>query len=91
MAKQRNEIEEKYTWDLSTIFPTDEAFETELAQVSKELKNASNLENIKVKKTGTKTAGAKVAGEKLSEKTTKNSKTKTAESPKTNKSKGKVN
>ena len=43
MAKQRNEIEEKYTWDLSTIFPTDEAFETELAQVSKELKNASNL------------------------------------------------
>ena len=43
MAKQRNEIEEKYTWDLSTIFPTDEAFETELAQVSEELKNASNL------------------------------------------------
>ena len=41
MAKQRNEIEEKYTWDLSTIFPTDEAFETELAQVSEELKNAS--------------------------------------------------
>ena len=31
MAKQRNEIEEKYTWDLSTIFPTDEAFEEELA------------------------------------------------------------
>ena len=43
MAKQRNEIEEKYTWDLSTIFPTDEAFEAELAQVSEELKNASNL------------------------------------------------
>ena len=43
MAKQRNEIEEKYTWDLSTIFPTDEDFETELAQVSEELKNASNL------------------------------------------------
>ena len=43
MAKQRNEIEEKYTWDLSTIFPTDEAFETEFAQVSEELKNASNL------------------------------------------------
>ena len=31
MAKQRNEIEEKYTWDLTTIFPTDEAFEMELA------------------------------------------------------------
>ena len=43
MAKQRNEIEEKYTWDLSTIFLTDEAFEIELAQVSEELKNASNL------------------------------------------------
>ena len=43
MAKQRNEIEEKYTWDLTTIFPTDEAFEAELSQVSKELKEASNL------------------------------------------------
>ena len=43
MAKQRNEIEEKYTWDLTTIFPTDEAFEMELAQVSKELKEASHL------------------------------------------------
>ena len=43
MAKQRNEIEEKYTWDLTTIFPTDEAFEAELTQVSKELKEASSL------------------------------------------------
>ena len=43
MAKQRNEIEEKYTWDLSTIFPTDEDFEAELAQVSKELKKAIGL------------------------------------------------
>ena len=43
MAKQRNEIEEKYTWDLTTIFPTDEAFEAELSQVSKELKGASSL------------------------------------------------
>ena len=43
MAKQRNEIEEKYTWDLSTIFPTDEAFETELAQVSEEVKKAASL------------------------------------------------
>ncbi|MBP2620176.1 oligoendopeptidase F [Streptococcus panodentis] len=43
MAKQRNEIEEKYQWDLSTIFPTDEAFEAELAQVSEELKKAENL------------------------------------------------
>ena len=43
MAKQRNEIEEKYTWDLSTIFPTDEAFEAELAQVSEEVKKAAGL------------------------------------------------
>ena len=43
MAKQRNEIEEKYTWDLSTIFPTDEAFEEELAQVSEEVKKAVSL------------------------------------------------
>ncbi len=35
-------LKKKYTWDLSS-FPTDEAFETELAQVSGELKNASNL------------------------------------------------
>ena len=43
MAKQRNEIEEKYTWDLSTIFPTDEAFEAELVQVSEEVKKAASL------------------------------------------------
>ena len=43
MAKQRNEIEEKYTWDLSTIFPTDKAFEEELAQVSEEVKKAAGL------------------------------------------------
>ena len=43
MAKQRNEIEEKYTWDLSTIFPTDEAFEAELSQVSEEVKKAAGL------------------------------------------------
>ena len=43
MAKQRNEIEEKYTWDLTTIFPTDEAFEAELARVSEEVKKAAGL------------------------------------------------
>ena len=43
MAKQRNEIEEKYTWDLSIIFPTDETFEAELAQVSEEVKKAASL------------------------------------------------
>ena len=43
MAKQRNEIEEKYTWDLTTIVPTDEAFEAELAQISEEVKKAASL------------------------------------------------
>ena len=43
MAKQRNEIEEKYTWDLTTIFPTDEAFEAELAQVSEEVRKVASL------------------------------------------------
>ena len=34
MSKQRNEIEEKYQWDLSTIYPTDEAWEAELAAIT---------------------------------------------------------
>ena len=29
MVKQRNEIDEKYQWDLSTIFATDQAWEEE--------------------------------------------------------------
>ena len=36
MAKQRNEIEEKYTWDLSTIFPTNEFFYAVGALVTKQ-------------------------------------------------------
>lgn len=36
MSKQRNEIEEKYQWDLTTIFPTDEAWEAELADLQAE-------------------------------------------------------
>ena len=31
MVKQRNEIDEKYQWDLSTIFATDQAWEEEAA------------------------------------------------------------
>ncbi len=42
MAKQRNEIGEKYTWDLSTIFPAIEAFEAGW-QVQKEVKKAASL------------------------------------------------
>ncbi|MGV3022604.1 oligoendopeptidase F [Streptococcus suis] len=36
MSKQRYEIEEKYQWDLTTIFPTDEAWEVELADLQAE-------------------------------------------------------
>ncbi|NQM37943.1 oligoendopeptidase F [Streptococcus suis] len=36
MSKQRHEIEEKYQWDLTTIFPTDEAWEAELADLQAE-------------------------------------------------------
>ena len=43
MVKQRNEIEEKYTWDLSTIFPTDQAFEEELAALTSDIEGANGL------------------------------------------------
>lgn len=36
MSKQRHEIEEKYQWDLTTVFPTDEAWEAELAELQAE-------------------------------------------------------
>ena len=44
MVLQRNEINEKYTWDLSTIFATDQAWEEELALLSKDTKEASKFE-----------------------------------------------
>lgn len=40
MSKQRYEIEEKYQWDLATIFPTDEAWEDELAVLQVETEKA---------------------------------------------------
>ncbi|MGT2847027.1 oligoendopeptidase F [Streptococcus massiliensis] len=43
MVKQRNEIDEQFRWDLTTIFATDADFESELAQVSEDLKSASGL------------------------------------------------
>ena len=44
MVLQRNEINEKYTWDLSTIFATDQAWEEELTLLSKDTKESSNFE-----------------------------------------------
>ena len=43
MVKKREAIDEKYKWDLMTIFATDEAFEAELAEVLTALKDARNL------------------------------------------------
>lgn len=43
MSKQRNEIEEKYQWDLSTIFPTDEAWEAELTAITADLSQADQF------------------------------------------------
>ena len=40
MVKQRNEIDEKYQWDLSTVFATDDAWESELANLDSDLENA---------------------------------------------------
>ena len=40
MTKQRNEIDEKYQWDLTTIFPTDEAWEAELADLTADIEKA---------------------------------------------------
>lgn len=44
MVLQRNEINEKDTWDLSTIFETDEKWEEELALLTEETKQAASLE-----------------------------------------------
>ncbi|CQR24709.1 oligoendopeptidase F [Streptococcus varani] len=43
MTKERKEIEEKYKWDLTTIFATDEAWEAELADLMSEVEKAKEL------------------------------------------------
>ena len=44
MVLQRNEIDEKDTWDLSTIFETDQKWEEELALLTQDTKQAASLE-----------------------------------------------
>ena len=44
MLLQRNEINEKDTWDLSTIFETDQKWEEELALLTEDTKQAASLE-----------------------------------------------
>lgn len=43
MSKQRHEIEEKYQWDLTTVFPTDEAWEQELVALQEETEQARDF------------------------------------------------
>ena len=43
MTKQRNEIDKKYQWDLTTIFPTDEAWEAELADLTADIEKAKDF------------------------------------------------
>ena len=44
MVLQRNEINEKDTWDLSTIFETDQKWEEELALITEDTKEAASFE-----------------------------------------------
>ncbi|MGS4809976.1 oligoendopeptidase F [Streptococcus sp. Z554] len=44
MVLQRNEINEKDTWDLSTIFETDQKWEEELVLLTEDTKEAASLE-----------------------------------------------
>lgn len=43
MVKQRNEIDEKYQWDLSTIFATDQAWEEEATALAAAIKDATHF------------------------------------------------
>ena len=46
MVKQRNEIDEKYQWDLSTIFATDQAWEEEATALAAAIKDAAHLQAL---------------------------------------------
>ena len=44
MVLQRNEINEKDTWDLSTIYPTDQAWEEALKDITEQLETVAQYE-----------------------------------------------
>ena len=44
MVLQRHEINEKDTWDLSTIYPTDQAWEEALKDLTEKVQIASQYE-----------------------------------------------
>ena len=43
MSDNRCHLEEKYTWDLTTIFATDADWETEYESIVQDLKKASSF------------------------------------------------
>lgn len=43
MSENRSHLDEKYTWDLTSVFPTDEAWEEELAELTTDVEAAQNL------------------------------------------------
>jgi len=45
----RNEVNEKYKWDLTTRYKSDEAWEKDYEKIKKSLKNISKYENIMMK------------------------------------------
>ena len=49
LQKTRDEIETKYTWDLTLIYKTDKEFEKDYEKVSKEIKNITKYQGILVK------------------------------------------
>lgn len=49
LQKTRDEIETKYTWDLTLIYKTDEYFEKDYEKVSKEINDITKYQGILVK------------------------------------------
>ena len=46
MVLQRHEINEKDTWDLSTIYPTDQAWEEALKDLTEQLETVASMKAI---------------------------------------------
>ena len=47
--KNRNEIDQKYKWDLTKIYPTEESFNEELSQAGKLIKDFAKHEKTMCK------------------------------------------
>ena len=49
LQKKRDEIDTKYTWDLTLIYKTDKDFEKDYEKVSKEINDITKYKDILVK------------------------------------------